>query len=207
MLSSVRQCLTKRTSLSQCLRVLAPRQSTKFMSTSNDSPTRKHNTQSDPTGEYSVVYRFPHIRSVAALARAKIYTTGLSVAAMPLVCIGTASGSLDPSYSAGITVTAAVSLGALYLASNLTRKLIGVISIHKDREHVRIGRLTFWGGRKNLFVPIDTIIPLSEGRKAITDVYTDVKTIDNSVDLHIIMRHGGILNMEDFEHIFGRIMD
>lgn len=175
-------------------------------STSNHRQNEKTSqTPEQQADEYSLVYRFPHIATVRGLARLKIYTTAASLMALPSFNSYVASGAITQSYSIFVYVTALAALGTLYYMGNLTRKLVGIISLHQDRKHVRVGRLTFWGNRRNIIVPIDTIIPLSEGSRSINEIYTDLKTYDSLVDLHISLKYGGIKDIDDFEFIFGKL--
>ena len=158
--------------------------------------------------DFSLVYRFPHIATVRGLARLKLYTTAVMLLFLPPYHFYAPVTSTAFAHDHRLLYAGMIAaLINLYYIGNVTRKLVGVISIHEDGKHVRIGRLTFWGNRRNIIVPIDSIIPLSEGKRSIKDIYTDVKSYDGSVDLHIALRYGGIHDMDNFEFIFGKLIE
>ena len=160
-----------------------------------------------PKEDYQLVYKFPYILPVRAISRFKIYQTAAMFAVLPMVSSAIESGQMLQNTASTMYIAAGVALGTLYYISNITRKLACIISIHNDMEHIRIGRMTFWGNRRNLIVPINQVVPLSEIGISPKDIYTDLRTYDGSVKLYIPVRFGGVYNLEHFELIFGKIRE
>lgn len=153
---------------------------------------------------FEVVFKFPHIILIRALARFKIYQSAVMLSGVPLVHSAVKEGYLTSDSAFQIYLGAGAALGTLYCISNIVRKLVCLISIHNDMKHVRLARMTFWGNRRNVIVPIESIVPLSEVGRSSHDIYTDLKTYDGSVKLYIPLTKAGIHDLENFEYIFGK---
>ena len=39
---------------------------------------------------------------------------------------------------------------------------VGACSIHSRKDAIRVGYLTFWGGRRNAVVPVANIVPFAD---------------------------------------------
>lgn len=164
--------------------------------------------QQQPVGkpaQYDLVYKFPYIVAVRVVSRFKILQTAFTSVAAPFAYIMAQNGQISHELGASCIVASMMALGTLYYISFITRRLIGLVGIDKSRENVKLARMTFWGNRKDLVIPLEAIVPLTESRTSSSDIYTDVKTYDDKVDLYISLRYGGIQDVELFEKIFGRI--
>lgn len=152
-----------------------------------------------------LVYRFPYILPVRFVTRFKIYQTALTVAIVPMILKGVESGDVAVELANAVGVAAFMALGTLYYISNITRKLVCLIGIDKDKNNVQLSRMTFWGNRRDVIVPRENLIPLTELAGSYKDIYVDIKTYNNAVHLYLPLRFGGIHNLEDFEYIFGNL--
>jgi len=164
-------------------------------------------TNNNPEPNYQLVYRFPYIRPTRFLARLKIYQTLVTVACAPLIQAAVSRGELDSEVGTTVLTASCLALGTLYCLSNISRKLVCIISIDEEKQLVRLGRLTFWGNRRNIIEPVENIVPLSEINVSYKDVYTDIKTYNGSVNLYLPIRFGGVHNVDQFHHIFGKLKD
>lgn len=167
--------------------------------------TSKHIRNSPDEDKFELVYKFPYLVPVRAISRFKIYQTAVTCAGIPFVQSLITSGAIAQSQGIIALVLASTALATLYYLSYITRKLVCIISVTEDMETVRLGRMTFWGNRRNITVPVEEIIPLAEGKNSPNDIYTDITTVDGSVNLYIPLRFGGIENFNSFQQIFGNI--
>lgn len=155
--------------------------------------------------KYELVYEFPYIVHTRVAARLKIYQTAITLIAAPYVHIAAQQGHIPQELATSCTVASLLALGTLYYLSFITRRLVGLVGMDKDRKSVKLAHMTFWGNRKDLVVPLNTIVPFTEGNTSCQDLYMDLKTYDNSVHLYLSLRFGGVKDLDLFELIFGRL--
>lgn len=102
------------------------------------------------------------------------------------------------------------SLGLLYAFGLLFRKLIGSIYVSADETNVCISRLTFFGNRKNEWMPVTSVMPLTDTNANINDIILelcrtplDSSDVSRRDSLYICLRYGGISDRKKFETLFG----
>lgn len=162
-------------------------------------------------------YRYPHIGKIHAIIRFKVYLTGLSIFAC-MRNVYHLLGAIDPNLIAATMLSSTTVIG-MVIAGNFFRKLIVQIYVSEDLTHLRICRFTFFGKRRDMVLPTENVLPLSETNRGRRKLFFTVKTtmpedIDLSHDFYefydeeftIILRHGGILDMRTFEKIMGTIL-
>lgn len=163
------------------------------------------------------IYRFPYIGMSRSVIRFKVYLSIISIVA----CLRSVSNlleTLDTNLLPASILTTISAIG-MYLAGNLFRRLIAQVYISEDSEYLRFCRFTFFGKRLDMVLPLTAVIPLSEtnvsGREFYMKVFT--KKPDNfssDYDYHefydenfrLILRFGGILDMQRFEKAFGKVL-
>lgn len=172
---------------------------TRFQST-----TVKEDTPESPP-DYVPVYRFNYLRGVRLISRLKIYQTAWSVIlCMPMAgyyAMGHVEGDILAT-TVGISAFACV---MLYVMSSYFSRAIGLISLSRDNKTVRLSHLDFWGKRKDVFVDIDNVLPLSELPERITAPYIKLKRYDVKDFLLFSIRYGIIVDRDKFELIFGNL--
>ncbi len=184
---------------------------TKACSSYCQSPSRlystdyKHSVVPEPYADLKFVpiYRFPYIRGARILARLKLYQTGLTVIGIPAISYLYSTGQLglDSVFAAvGVASFAGV---MLYVISGYLRKVVGVISLSDRGDIVRIGRLTFWGNRRNVYTPLTDIVPLTDCESNLNDIYVHIRRYSTDDVLYMSLRYGLIVEQEAFKQVFG----
>ena len=179
-------------------------------------PTRRRSTQSTEcadasaakdhaTTEFTKFFYFPHIRWVRAVARLKIYQTAATMLMLPPMCYSYTVGAVDlPSLQAAFGVATFAGI-MLYGITGYTRNFIGMLSLNEAEDVVRISHLTFWGGRNDIYAPVEDVIPLADLSENPRDIYLKCRRYSTKDVLYFTLRAGGIQNMEKFVKVFGSI--
>ncbi|GFT23049.1 transmembrane protein 186 [Nephila pilipes] len=157
------------------------------------------------TGSWSRIYYFPHIRIAAVLNRFKLYQTAFTLAAVPFSVVMYINGLMELLGIQVVSGCAVAACGTLYLITSFFRKLVGIISISEDQKLVKISHLTFWGRKKDLIVPLEDIVPLTDGSCNPTEVYTKLLRYSTEDFLYFTLKFGKILDKSKFELVFGNM--
>ena len=158
------------------------------------------------TEDFTVFYRFPFIIGARFLARIKLYQTVMCVAALPPVTLLGIMGYVPLATVYTLWITGSFACVVLYASSLYTNRLIGIMSLSPDENQVKIGHLTFWGGRQNLIADVENIVPLSELSESPNEALKKVHTYSNPNNhLFLCIHYGGINDEKKFERVFGKI--
>lgn len=168
--------------------------------------------------EWLPIFRSPYIVHFKAVIKFKVYLTGLTAAllafrAYNLVICGFGTNV----YLA--TALPSISLVGLIIAGSFARRIVCQIYASEDSQHVRLCRLTFFGKRRDMVLPIDCVVPLTDTNTSNTSLFVKLHTkppkeIDLSYD-HIEFYEetfliplvlGGVLDRTRFEKIMGSIL-
>ena len=150
-------------------------------------------------------YRFPHIEKMRAFARLKLYQTALIAASAPLVVYGQLTGVVDEATMRSSIVGAAFSCAALYAVSGYTRNFIGVMALNESRNVLRVSHLTFWGGRREIYAPVDDVVPIADAGEDPSEMYMKFTRYSNNTTLYYSVRFGGVESVESFRRVFGKV--
>ncbi|CAL1283405.1 unnamed protein product [Larinioides sclopetarius] len=163
------------------------------------------NKKSDNHSPWIPIYFFPHIRAAAICSRFKLYQTAVTIAAIPWSISLYQDGLLEASSVGVVSGCAIFACFTLYLLSYYFRRLIGIIFLSDDEESVQISHLTFWGRKKDIIVPLQDIIPLSDSTCNASDIYVKLKRYSCEDKLYFTLKYGKILDKVKFEKVFGTL--
>lgn len=139
------------------------------------------------------------------MARLKIYQTAATILMLPPMCYSYAAGAVGlPALQAAFGVAAFAGV-MLYGISGYTRNFIGMLSLNEAEDVVRISHLTFWGRRRDIFTPVEDVVPLADLSENPKDVYVKLCRYSTGDVLYLTLRLGGIEDMSKFVKVFGSI--
>ncbi|KAL3875492.1 hypothetical protein ACJMK2_033438 [Sinanodonta woodiana] len=164
------------------------------------------NDKSQPKMEdFTVIYRFPYILQARFICRAKLFQTSFALLSVIPMSLMYSAGTIT--YSGMVFSLSASTLACLMLIamSEYFRKLVGLMSVHKDMEIVKVSHLTFWGGKKDVFLKINQIVPISDTSQKTNDVYVTLKTYDGNLKLYLFLRFGGVGDKEKLKTVLGTV--
>ncbi|KHJ75522.1 hypothetical protein OESDEN_24862, partial [Oesophagostomum dentatum] len=149
------------------------------------------------------VYRYPGIRVGVLLARAKLLQTVASVLFLPYSSYQYLTGQVDATFFYSTAVLAVLAPIALAVFSRYLNRLIGVIAMNESNDYVRVGYLTFWGGRKNKFLEVTDVLPLSEVSGSKNDSLIRFSWFGGDNFLYLPTRNVEIVDEKRAELLFG----
>ncbi|XP_031462844.1 transmembrane protein 186 [Phasianus colchicus] len=154
---------------------------------------------------FDVVYRFPGIKYCRVLSRLKLLQTATTLLVLPPVCYLHLQQQLPQAvllYTAGIALFAGV---MLYGMSYFFRRIIGLIYLSESGRTVRVAHLTFWGRRKDICCPLETVMTLDEVGDARGELLLRFRRYDSTEILYFTIKYGQIVDRQKFMQIFGEL--
>ena len=153
--------------------------------------------------QFTVFYRFPYVVAARFIQRVKLYQTGVVVAAVPpaIYCYKIGAIGLEP--CVGVVAVSTLALAMLYIATNFFQRVVGLVALSSDQKLVRLSHLTLFGGRNDVIVPVDDIVPFSDSGERSNDIFVKVRRYSTSDTLYMTLVYGRIENAEIFKQVFG----
>lgn len=168
-------------------------------------PCLQENGRRSPDDEqFKAIYRFPHIRLLQVVSRLKLLQTGITFIFLPPVYFLYFQGMISfdsASYATAIALFAAV---MLYSLSYFLRRFIGMMYMNESGTMLKVSHLTFWGRRKDFFVPVKNVMTLTDTGDFRNETILQFKRYDTSEVLYFTIRYGQIMDKHKFSHAFGK---
>lgn len=153
--------------------------------------------------KFSKFYFFPYISQVRFLSRLKLYQTGVTIAFVPLsTFLYSINIATLWNVQAGLAI-ATFACGMLYVMSAMFQRVVGMLSFNDREDIVRLSYLTFFGKRRELYLPVENIVPLSELPDNPGDVYVKVKWEGAKDTFYLSIKYGTIIDLIKFRKVFG----
>ncbi|XP_068102935.1 transmembrane protein 186 [Hyperolius riggenbachi] len=176
-----------------------------FYSSSPDMKNDAHPDKNDAPNDYHLIYKFPAIRFCRFVSRLKILQTALTVVLLPPIYYSYLQEQVTLVSVVYCTGIAAFAGGMLYSLSYYLRRFIGMIYINQEATTLKVAHLTFWGGRKDIYLPIEDVKKLSETGDSKREIILQLQTYSSPHVLYFTLRFAQILDKEKFRQIFGEL--
>lgn len=175
----------------------------------------KHTVRREVTGDnsanpyadvqFSVIYRFPYITAARWISRMKLYQTAFAVLAVPLTVYYYNIGEVGFESCTAVFAISTLALTMLYIAAYFFQRVVGLVAVSGDEQVVRLSHLTFFGGRNDVFAPVDDIVPLNDISENSNDVFVKVRRYSTTDTLYMSLLYGHIESARSFQRVFGII--
>lgn len=155
--------------------------------------------------EFKIIYRFPYIRAARLVTRLKLYQTGLTVIAIPPACYAYLMNIIDLN---ACIVTASIATFAsmmLMIMSSLLQRVLGLVAVNNELQHARFSHLNFWGRRRDVYVPFEDIMTLSDISENKDDIFVKIKRFSNKDFFYLSLRFGKIDDLEKLQLLIGSV--
>ncbi|KAJ7305711.1 hypothetical protein JRQ81_010077 [Phrynocephalus forsythii] len=172
--------------------------------TASQPPCLQKSSTENPE-PFRVIYRFPAITACRALSRVKLLQTGITVLILPPVWVLYQQGAVTlelPLYATGVSCFA---LFMLYAMSSYLRRIIGMMYLSENDALLKVSHLTFWGRRKDIYCPVETVMPLADAGEHRSKVLQRFQRYDTDRFLYFSLRFGQIVDREGFAKVFGDV--
>uniref|UniRef100_A0A8D0DUG1 Transmembrane protein 186 n=1 Tax=Salvator merianae TaxID=96440 RepID=A0A8D0DUG1_SALMN len=165
----------------------------------------KQKPDAQSSQEFSLIYKFPGIKYCRAVSRLKLLQTAFSVLILPPVWTLYWQNQVTQAvclYCTGITCFA---LFMLYGMSFYLRRIIGLMYLNRDRTLLKVAHLTFWGRRKEIYCPTETVMTLADASEDKNKLLLQFRQYNNEQFLYFTLRFGQIVDREGFTRVFGKV--
>nr|XP_020664239.1 transmembrane protein 186 [Pogona vitticeps] len=173
------------------------------------SAPSRHTPLQKSSGEdsepFRMIYYFPAIRACRALSRVKLAQTGFTVLALPAAWVLYGQDLLALNVCLYATGIAGFALAMLYAMSFYLRRIIGMMYLSRDDTLLKVSHLTFWGRRKDIYCPVETVMTLADVGEHKNKVFLRFKQYNMSRFLYFTLRFGRVVDQEGFLHVFGEL--
>lgn len=149
---------------------------------------------------YIPIYRFPKVKTVAAINNLKTYQAIITALSVPVTFV------TYPEYILPVSYTGFSFIIALSFVSYILKNSIGAIYVNRnDSDIIRIAVIDFWGRRQDKQFNIDEIIPFEDQmEKGLSDkLFFKVKFNSNNENFKFLSKDSEILDIERFTRVFG----
>lgn len=155
--------------------------------------------------EFSKIYTFRYIVHTRVLSRLKIYQTLLTIGALPPSTYFHFTGDISTSNFCAFVGIASLATVMLYVMSSFFRRIVGIISVNRNFDIVRISHLTFWGHRNDVEFWTKDVVPMTDMTVNPNDVYQIIRFYDNPKCFYWFYKHVKNEDKDAILQIFGKI--
>ncbi|XP_062999470.1 transmembrane protein 186 [Elgaria multicarinata webbii] len=152
-----------------------------------------------------LIYRFPGIRICRLLSRLKLLQTGLTFLIVPPVWYLYWQSQTSQTQCLYITGIACFAAAMLYGMSFYLRRIIGMMYLNDSGSLLKVSHLTFWGGRRDIYCPVETVMTLGDVGECGNDLLLQFKQHDRDHFLYFSLRLGQIVDPAGFAKVFGGV--
>ncbi len=156
--------------------------------------------------EYEIFYSFPYMRGLRLTSRMKLVQTGLTIVAVPIVSYNFAMGTASLFQLEMLLGVATFAGIMLYVMSFYFMRVAGYLSLSREGKTLRVSHLTFWGKKRETYIPIENVVPLSDLPDKPRDAYVKLMRQDSKDIFLYTLRYGQLRNRGMFEYVFGQII-
>lgn len=155
--------------------------------------------------EFKIIYRFPYIRAARLVTRLKLYQTGVTVIAIPPACYAYLTDIID--LNACIATMSIASFASLMLVimSNLLQRVLGLVAVNNELQCARFSHLNFWGRRRDVYVPFEDIMTLSDISENKDDIFVKIRRFSNKDFFYLSFRLGRIDDLKELQMLIGNV--
>ncbi|KAM9305560.1 transmembrane protein 186 [Gastrophryne carolinensis] len=171
--------------------------------TKTGSKSKDKNTKPGDKSEFRLIYKFSGIRMCKVVSKLKILQTGLTFTILPPVYYLYLQGQMSPSSAMYLTGVALFAGVMLYSLTYYLRRIIGMMYVNHDATTLRVAHLSFWGNRKDIYVPVEDLKKLTETGDSKGEVLLSLKRYSTPETFYFTLHYGHILDKDTFRLIFG----
>ncbi|XP_073218586.1 transmembrane protein 186 [Lepidochelys kempii] len=153
--------------------------------------------------QFKLVYKFPGIKYCRIFSRMKLLQTGITIVILPPVYHLYLQEQVSQDFLLYVTATACFASAMLYGISYFLRRMIGLMYLNEAGTIVKVAHLTFWGRKKEIYCPIETVMMLSDTGDAKNEVLLQFKQHNSTQVLYFTLTFGHIVDKQRFAQIFG----
>ncbi|XP_067329601.1 LOW QUALITY PROTEIN: transmembrane protein 186 [Anolis sagrei] len=176
-----------------------------FQCLSVSSHTQKETSISKHSDQFRLIYRFPGIHFCRILSRLKLLQTSLTVLLLPPIWVLYWQNQVPQSQCLYCTGIACFAAAMLYGMSFYLRRIVGMMYLNGDDTLLKVSHLTFWGKRKDICCPVETVMTLGDVGENRNDLLLKFQQYNQDLFLYFSLRFGNIVDPKGFAKVFGEL--
>lgn len=154
--------------------------------------------------DYKVIYIFPYIKYISVINKVKFPLTILTATAVPVIAGLYLTNIMSLEMTISSITSGILTTIWIYSLGIFCNNLIGYVYIKLDERKVILSYVDYWGKRIDMETTINEIIPMSDNAIGITDyLYRKILFTSQKQKLKINMKHGQIIDMDNFKYTLG----
>jgi len=149
-------------------------------------------------------YELPNITLLRFLSRLKLYQTAAAFILVPVNGYFFSQGIITlANLQTSIAIATTASLLLYLMSFKVFQRVVGMLSFNENQDTVKISHLDFFGGRKDIYVPLEEIYPLSELPDDPKDVYVKLIQDGAKQPFYLSIRYGHVIDVKQFRKVLG----
>lgn len=155
--------------------------------------------------EWKTIFHYPYIKGLRMLCRFKVYQSVGTLLVCPPLFLAEFMGWMSPVAShALVALTLSASI-VLLTTGYLSERVVGIMYVNKDCSQLRVAHMTFWGNRQDHVFQTSDVANFSDSGQAWGSWFIRLHRYSSPNDpLFVSLKHGGIVDRELFEKVFGQ---
>ncbi|XP_075421280.1 transmembrane protein 186 [Ascaphus truei] len=153
--------------------------------------------------KFTLIYKFPGIWFCRSLSRLKLLQTTVTMLLLPPVYYFYLQGQVSYACVVYCSGTAILAGTMLYCLTYYLRRIIGMIYLNGAGTTLKVSHLTFWGKRRDIFIPVEDVKTLAETGDGRHETLLQFRRYSSSDVLYFTTKFGRILDRERFIMLFG----
>ncbi|GAB6020271.1 hypothetical protein CHUAL_002989 [Chamberlinius hualienensis] len=149
--------------------------------------------------DFTQIYKYPHIIFARNICRLKLFQTGFTVSATPLIGVLYAYDVVGLKTFTYIGSCSVLALCVLFVFGNFFRRFVGAMYMNSSNDILKIAHLTFFGRRRDVLVPVKDIVPFLDRGENPNNVYYTLERYSTGDKYFYIIKFGGILKPKEFQ--------
>lgn len=170
---------------------------TKHLPLSSHAST-KHSTEKDV-----LLYRWPTMRHFRFISRFKVYQVSTMLLLLPPVAYWYHLGEISTRGLISAGVAALGTTAVLFVVSHYFQRVVGEMVYCSHSSSVKVSTLTLMGGRRDLYFPIDRIVPFIDSQRRMGGAIQRLEIRGHPEVFLYSLRYGRVINSNLMFHVLG----
>lgn len=155
--------------------------------------------------EWKTIFHYPHIKGLRMLCRVKVYQSVGTLVVCPPLFLAEFMGWMSPVATHALVALTLSASVVLLTVGYLSERVVGIMYVNKDCSRLRVAHMTFWGNREDHVFHTSDVASFSDTGQAWGTWFLKLHRYSSPNDpLFVSLKHGGIVDREMFEKVFGR---
>ncbi|XP_064478942.1 transmembrane protein 186-like [Ornithodoros turicata] len=155
--------------------------------------------------QWTIIFKYPHIHRVSFFCRLKVYQTCFTLLMGPTFLLTEYFKLVETELSTAVLCSSLLACLVMLVIGNFAERIVGILYLNEDRSKIRVAHLTFFGHRTDEILNTQDVAHFSDIGEKWDDILVKVHRHNRPEHpFFLSLRHGGIVDRELFEQVFGQ---